>query len=270
MGTTVPVLLSELNRHLGGVVLLHEVAEALKVSGVDNPNELGVRSCCPKNIITCARIWSGWTSGTMGLPRILKMAAPPRVICWWAQTAAIWWFVVWCFRESIRLTRATLFGWAWYLQAAPGAELDAVLTDNKGRRRVSAIPPGAMSEAQNAAFRKVAEKRINPAFLELIHLTQDVFVQAIRDLKVRQMVFKRVMLMGDAAFIPRSHTAGVTAKAVENAMTLARMLAQYPDMDEGLRRWEQIQLKEGTTMSAWGIDMGNRIMGIGEYAGLRK
>ncbi|MDB6146135.1 MAG: hypothetical protein JWP80_5179 [Pseudomonas sp.] len=162
------------------------------------------------------------------------------------------------------------FFWAWYLKAAPGPELDAVLTDNKGRRNESGIPPGAMTKEQDAAFRKTAEERINPAFLELIRQTSQVFVQPIRDLKVRQMVFNRVMLIGDAAFIPRPHTAGVTAKAAENAMILARMLTHHPDMDEGLRRWEQHQLKEGTTMSAWGIDMGNRIMGIGEYAGLRK
>jgi 2-polyprenyl-6-methoxyphenol hydroxylase-like FAD-dependent oxidoreductase len=144
------------------------------------------------------------------------------------------------------------------------------LTDNNGRRNESAIVPGAMATEQDAKFRKVAEERINPAFLELIRHTDHVFVQAIRDLKVRQMVFDRVMLIGDAAFIPRPHTAGVTAKAAEHAMTLARMLASHPEMGEGLRLWEQIQLKEGSTMSAWGIDMGNRIMGIGEYEGLRK
>jgi 2-polyprenyl-6-methoxyphenol hydroxylase-like FAD-dependent oxidoreductase len=162
------------------------------------------------------------------------------------------------------------FFWAWYLKAAPGKELDAVLTDHHGHRNVSALAPGAMTKEQDAKFRKIAEERINPAFLELIRHTDDVFVQAIRDLKVRQMVFNRVMLIADAAFIPRPHTAGVIAKAAEYALSLARQLTQHPDMDEGLRRWEQHQLKEGTTMSAWGIDMGNRIMGIGEYAGLRK
>lgn len=162
------------------------------------------------------------------------------------------------------------FFWAWYLKAKAGAELDAVLTDNQGRRNESAIVPGAMAAQQDAKFRKVAEERINPAFLDLIQHTDDVFVMAIRDLKVRQMVFNRVTLIGDASFIPRPHTAGVTAKAAEHAMTLARLLASHPQVSEGLRLWEQIQLKEGSTMSAWGIDMGNRIMGIGEYEGLRK
>jgi 2-polyprenyl-6-methoxyphenol hydroxylase-like FAD-dependent oxidoreductase len=162
------------------------------------------------------------------------------------------------------------FNWLWYLKAAPGAELDAVLTDNKGRRRENSISPGAMTKDQDAAFRKFAEERINPAFLELIHQTDEVFVQSILDLKVPKMVFNRVMLIGDAAFIPRPHTAGSTAKAAKNAVTLARVMADHFDIDEGLRLWEQNQLNEGIAMSDWGIDMGNRIMGIGKYAGVRR
>ncbi|MDB5981646.1 MAG: hypothetical protein JWQ69_2661 [Pseudomonas sp.] len=162
------------------------------------------------------------------------------------------------------------FNWLWYLKAAPGPELDAVLTDNKGRRRENSISPGSMTKEQDAAFRKFAEERINPAFLELIRQTDEIFVQSILDLKVPQMVFNRVMLIGDAAFIPRPHTAGSTAKAAENAVTLARVMASHFDIDEGLHVWEQNQLREGITMSDWGIDLGNRIMGIGKYAGVRR
>lgn len=160
--------------------------------------------------------------------------------------------------------------WAWYRKAKVGAELDAILTDNQGRKNECAIVPGALAVDQDAKFRKAAEALINPAFRELIQHTEHVCLLAIRDLKVRQMVFDRVTLIGDASFIPRPHTAGVTAKAAEHAMTLARLLASHSEISEGLRLWEQTQLKEGSTMSAWGIDMGNRIMGIGEYEGLRK
>lgn len=119
-----------------------------------------------------------------------------------------------------------------------------------------------MSKQQDEALRKIAAERINPEFLELIHHTDEVFVQSILDLKVPRMVFDRVMLIDDAAFIPRPHTAGSTAKAAANAVTLAKVLANHADIDEGLRRWEMHQLNEGNTMSDWGIDMGKRIMGI--------
>lgn len=154
------------------------------------------------------------------------------------------------------------FNWLWYLKAAPGAELDAALTDHAGRRRPHSVPPGAMAPAQEAAFRALAKGRINPAFLELICLTPHIFVQSILDLKVPRMVFGRVLLTGDAAFIPRPHTAGSTAKAAANAVALARALKHQPDLHKALDAWQHDQMREGTQMVDWGISMGNRIMGI--------
>lgn len=158
--------------------------------------------------------------------------------------------------------------WLWYLKAAPGAPLDALLTDNTGRRREHSIPPGALCAQQDRAFRRLAEARLNPAFLELVQQTDEIFVQSILDLRVPRMVFDRVMLVGDAAFIPRPHTAGSTAKAATDALTLAKVLSASGDLQQGLRDWEQQQLSEGNAMSDWGIDMGNRIMGFGRQAAI--
>ena len=154
------------------------------------------------------------------------------------------------------------FNWLWYLKAAPGPELDAILTDKNGRRREHSIPPGAIAPDQARRFIERAREQINPAFLELIELTEDIFVQSILDLKVPRMVFDRVLLLGDAAFIPRPHTAGSTAKAAHNAVSLAKALADHDDLSTALKRWEVSALQDGTGMSDWGIDMGNRIMNI--------
>jgi 2-polyprenyl-6-methoxyphenol hydroxylase-like FAD-dependent oxidoreductase len=154
------------------------------------------------------------------------------------------------------------FNWLWYLKAAPGAELDAALTDHAGLRRPHSVPPGAMAPAQEAAFRAVAKGRINPAFLELVCRTPAIFVQSILDLKVPRMVFDRTLLTGDAAFIPRPHTAGSTAKVAANAVALAQALKHQPDLHKALAAWQRDQLREGAQMVDWGISMGNRIMGI--------
>src|SRR5258708_5305286 len=54
----------------------------------------------------------------------------------------------------------------------------------------------------------------------------------------------RVCLTGDAAFVPRPHTAASTAKAAANALTLADCLASSGgDVMETLRRWEPDQLE---------------------------
>ncbi|WP_223488946.1 FAD binding domain-containing protein [Pseudomonas sp. A-RE-19] len=154
------------------------------------------------------------------------------------------------------------FNWLWYLKAAQGPELDAVLTDHDGHRRSHSIPPGGLAVEQDAYIREKGEQQANPAFRELIRQTKDIFVQAILDLKVPRMVFDRVLLTGDAAFVPRPHTAGSTAKAAQNARSLAQAIDDIGDIDTALQVWQQQQLAEGQRMGEWGVSMGNRIMGI--------
>ncbi|WP_242487926.1 hypothetical protein [Pseudomonas sp. TH31] len=108
----------------------------------------------------------------------------------------------------------------------------------------------------------MGEQHANPAFRELIRQTKDIFVQAILDLKVPQMVFGRVLLTGDAAFVPRPHTAGSTAKAARNALSMAQAIEGKDDIDAALLAWQQQQLAEGKRMGDWGVSIGNRIMGI--------
>ncbi|MCW8277255.1 FAD-dependent monooxygenase [Pseudomonas sp. PCH199] len=154
------------------------------------------------------------------------------------------------------------FNWLWYLKAAQGPELNAVLTDHDGRRRSHSIPPGALSAEREAYIREMGERHANPAFRELIRQTTDIFVQAILDLRVPRMVFGRVLLTGDAAFVPRPHTAGSTAKAAQNALSLAQAINGKGGIDAALVVWQQEQLSEGKRMGDWGVSMGNRIMGI--------
>ena len=108
----------------------------------------------------------------------------------------------------------------------------------------------------------MGERHANPAFRELIRQTEDIFVQAILDLNVPQMVFGRVLLTGDAAFVPRPHTAASTAKAARNALFLAQAIDDSGDLDKALQTWQSQQLAEGRRMGDWGVSMGNRIMGI--------
>ena len=93
--------------------------------------------------------------------------------------------------------------------------------------------------------------------------TKQIFVQAIMDLGVPKMVFGRVILLGDAAFVPRPHTAGSTAKAAANALALGAALRAAPrDIDAALMAWEDDQLVAGQHMSDWGARMGDKLMAI--------
>ncbi|WP_183031185.1 FAD binding domain-containing protein [Cupriavidus sp. UME77] len=156
------------------------------------------------------------------------------------------------------------FNWLWYLKAAPGAELDGVLTDHDGKRRSHSVPPGSLAVEQDNWIRRMGVAHANPAFQALIGNTDEIFVQEIQDLQVPSMRFGRVLLTGDAAFVPRPHTAGSTAKAAADAVSLAVALADAQDLDAALMSWQHDRLEEGARMTEWGINMGNRIMGIAQ------
>jgi 2-polyprenyl-6-methoxyphenol hydroxylase-like FAD-dependent oxidoreductase len=162
---------------------------------------------------------------------------------------------------------ARRWNWIWYRKVAQGAALDALMTDTDGRRHAYSLPPGMVKQADIDALRADASAMAAPAFQHLMAATEQPFIQAIVDLEVPRMVFGRAILVGDAAFIPRPHTAGSTAKAAANARTLAQLLQEGGDVDAALQRWEATQWQAGHDMVRSGIATGNRIMGIGGAAG---
>ncbi len=90
--------------------------------------------------------------------------------------------------------------------------------------------------------------------------TKEPFIQTISDLSISQMTFGRVCILGDAAFVPRPHTAASTSKAATNAVALANTIANYSNMDvvEALKKWEPSQLELGNYLKYLGISLGNR------------
>jgi 2-polyprenyl-6-methoxyphenol hydroxylase-like FAD-dependent oxidoreductase len=153
--------------------------------------------------------------------------------------------------------------WVWYRQLDREG-LALLLTARDGSTHALALPPGLAKEGDVAALRRDAQALLAPSLQALVLATEAPFVQAIVDLGVPRMRFGATVLIGDAAFVPRPHTAGSTAKAAANALSLAQALrVDAHEPAERLARWEAEQLARGRAMSAAGIDMGNRIMGMG-------
>jgi 2-polyprenyl-6-methoxyphenol hydroxylase-like FAD-dependent oxidoreductase len=92
--------------------------------------------------------------------------------------------------------------------------------DATGTRRPYAIPPGALHSDQERKQREIAERDLPPVFKKLLRATKEPFVQAIMDLACPQLVFNRTILMGDASFVIRPHTAASTSKGIGNAFAL--------------------------------------------------
>jgi len=133
------------------------------------------------------------------------------------------------------------------------------LTDKDGRRREFSVPQGMVAPDMLDWLHDQAQRTLPPLFLRLVMATKEPFVQTIHDLAVPKMAFGRVCLTGDAAFVPRPHTAASTAKAAANALGLAdRLTATGGDVEEALRRWEPDQLELGEQLRVFGQRLGNR------------
>jgi 2-polyprenyl-6-methoxyphenol hydroxylase-like FAD-dependent oxidoreductase len=157
------------------------------------------------------------------------------------------------------------WNWVWYRKYSR-ARLDELLVDRFGAARPFSLPPGTTRSADIAQLREDGKALLAPTFRALVEATDDPFMQPIVDLRAPKMVFGRVVLIGDAASVPRPHTAGSTAKAAANAHALALALSGTwhggTTIDPLLKRWEHQQLQRGKRMTDLGMSLGDRLMNI--------
>ncbi|NEQ19725.1 MAG: hypothetical protein F6K28_09575 [Microcoleus sp. SIO2G3] len=159
--------------------------------------------------------------------------------------------------------------WLWYFNILDGDELKTVMTDSQGGVRKFFLPQGEVRESVMQQMRVAAKGYLPEIFQYLFELTEKAFIQPIYDLSVPRMVFGRVCLIGDAAFVVRPHTAAGTSKAVTNAIELAQELQESGgDVVAALEKWEPIQLAMGNYLKLLGVTLGNR-SGLSHYVSPR-
>jgi 2-polyprenyl-6-methoxyphenol hydroxylase-like FAD-dependent oxidoreductase len=152
------------------------------------------------------------------------------------------------------------YNWVWYRVAAPEM-LAGAMTDREGKRRAYSVPEGMLATVWIQHLREEATALLPPAFRHVVQVTREPFVQAIRDLAVDRMTAGRVVILGDAASIPRPHTAASTLKAAANALALADALQAHPDdIDGALAQWEPGQVAFGKHLMRQGIEAGKVLL----------
>lgn len=150
--------------------------------------------------------------------------------------------------------------WVWYWNL-PEKGLPALLTDAKGIRQAYAIPPGGLHPEQEEKQRAIADSVLPPVFKTMLKATKEPFVQAIMDLACPQVVFDRTILIGDASFVIRPHTAASTSKGIANAFALARELREQQTLSESLENWQRSELDRGRNLMTYGQGLGSRSQG---------
>jgi len=152
------------------------------------------------------------------------------------------------------------YNWVWY-RVASEEQLASIMTDRCGKQRGYAVPEGWLDPMWINHVHREAAVILPRAFREIVEATRQPYVQAIRDLASDHMVAGRIAILGDAASIPRPHTAASTSKAAANALALADALAATPDDVEGaLARWELPQVNYGKYLEHQGQNAGDHLL----------
>jgi 2-polyprenyl-6-methoxyphenol hydroxylase-like FAD-dependent oxidoreductase len=144
------------------------------------------------------------------------------------------------------------YNWVWYRRAE---DLASVLTDRDGRIHSYSLSRGRVSDAARAALVAAGQQQLPPQFLGAMLAEQAPFVQAIFDLETPRMVRGRLLLLGDAAFVVRPHSAMGVAKAAGDALALVDALAGSP-LEQALIRYERERLEAGRAVAAYGRRLG--------------
>jgi 2-polyprenyl-6-methoxyphenol hydroxylase-like FAD-dependent oxidoreductase len=120
-----------------------------------------------------------------------------------------------------------------------------ICTDADGRHHVAGIPPPLIRRDVIDRIKAEAKALIAPQVAEIFARSAPFF-QPIYDLASPQLVFGRVALLGDAAFVARPHAgAGTTKAALDSACLADSIRAADGDLAHGLRRYQRMQLSFG-------------------------
>ena len=179
-----------------------------------------------------------------------------------AALAAIGHQVVYCFPEGEMLLAMTVPGdgddmrpghrrvyFIWYRPVSRDG-LASLFTGSDGRNYGVSIPPPLIRSELTAEIRAQARNVLPGCIAEAVERAPQILLQAVSDLQVPRMVFGRVALLGDAAFIARPHTAAGVSKAALDARCLAQELSATGDICAALARYETARLDFGRKLCA--------------------
>ncbi len=142
------------------------------------------------------------------------------------------------------------YNFVWYRPASEHDELVSLLTDDDSHYYPTGIPPLKVSWRHIANMRKVAQEILAPQYAEILEKTVAPFLQAIYDVRSEQIVFGRIALMGDAAFVGRPHVGMGVTKAGDEAIVIAKYIAHHGATPKALQAYSDERLKLGQQVVA--------------------
>jgi len=147
------------------------------------------------------------------------------------------------------------YNWVWY---RPGRDdrLGELFTDTHGRSHPFSLPRGGLSAERLASLRHDAAEILPPQFAQAVATEDEPSIQGIFDYEAPRMVRGPIVLIGDAAFVVRPHTAMGVSKAAGDVMALQHYLAAEENLDSALAAFERERIAVGREISAYGRRLG--------------
>jgi 2-polyprenyl-6-methoxyphenol hydroxylase-like FAD-dependent oxidoreductase len=131
----------------------------------------------------------------------------------------------------------------WY-RPTDAAALADLNTDASGRRQEQ-IPPPLIRREVIAAVKADARALLAPSIAEIFERAELPIFQPIHDFSSPQLVFGRIALLGDAAFVARPHVGAGVTKAALDAACLADALAAHGSIDAALAEYNARRQRAG-------------------------
>lgn len=149
------------------------------------------------------------------------------------------------------------WNFVWYRNVDRGAQFDELMTDRDGYPHSASLRPGRVQDRFVRELKALAVATLPHDVATIVTGTEQPFIQAVMDVESPAMAVGRVCILGDAAFVARPHAAAGTAKAAENAWTLAEAIASVEgDLRDALQRWSAHQTALGSSLVARSRHMG--------------
>ena len=158
--------------------------------------------------------------------------------------------------DSIAVGRRR-FSFLWYVAFDEESELPDLLTDIDGVRHPNSISPLKIHPKHVENLKREAVELLPADFASTVCKTEHPFVQPIYDLASEQVGFRRIALVGDAAFIARPHVGAGVAKAGGDAMCLSRVLRENTDVASALKCYNHERSRFGRAIVAESQRLGN-------------
>jgi 2-polyprenyl-6-methoxyphenol hydroxylase-like FAD-dependent oxidoreductase len=147
------------------------------------------------------------------------------------------------------------YNWVWYRKVQPSA-LAGTFTDLDQRTHPFSLPRGGLSNDRRETFRADARQMLPPQFALAVEAEPSPSIQGIFDYEAPRTIGRSIVLIGDAAFVARPHTAMGVSKAAGDVMALSNCLASAVDLHAALQRFEADRISVGREIVACGRQLG--------------